>query len=72
MPNNLCRIAAILPQEMQYSGRLLEGAAAYVAEHRHLRLVDLPCSVDSPESGLFGSGPLPFDAALVLATTKAV
>ena len=72
MPNNFCRIAAILPQEVEYSGRLLEGAAAYVAEHRHLRLVDLPYSVDSPESGPFGRDPLPFDAALVWATTEAV
>ncbi len=72
MPNNPCRIAAILPQEAEYSGRLLEGAGAYVAEHRHLRLVDLPYSVDSPASCPFGKGSLPFDAALVWATTEAV
>lgn len=62
----------MFPQELEYSGQLLDGVMAYAAEHRHITLVDLPYSVDEPWQAPFGEGALPFDAALVWATLKAV
>jgi LacI family transcriptional regulator len=71
MPSRQFRIAAIFPQELEYSGRLLEGATAYASEHRHITLVDLAFSVDAPWEAPFDEGKPPFDAALVWATTEA-
>ena len=68
MPPRHFRIAAIFPQELEYSGRLLQGATAYASEHRHITLVHLPFSVDAPWQTPFDEGKPPFDAAVVWAS----
>lgn len=70
MPSRPTRIAAILPMEMEYSARLLEGGIDYVREHPQVVLVDLPYPVAAPQD-LVLRQPYPFDAALVWATCEA-
>jgi DNA-binding LacI/PurR family transcriptional regulator/AraC-like DNA-binding protein len=65
-----CRIAALLPLELEYSGRLLAGAIHYTNEHRHVSLIDIPYFVDNPNA-LKLRRPFGFDAALVWATSEA-
>lgn len=70
MPSTVRRIAAIFPQELEYSSRLMKGAIDYVKKHRNVALVDLPYRVDAPNS-IRLDRPLPFDAAFIWATPEA-
>jgi DNA-binding LacI/PurR family transcriptional regulator len=70
MPPKSRRIAVILPIEMEFSSRLLEGAVEYARSHRRVRLMEIPYRVDAPNSLRFDAAP-PFDAAVVWATTEA-
>jgi DNA-binding LacI/PurR family transcriptional regulator len=64
------KIAAILPLEMEYSGRLLEGALTYARAHRRVTLGDVAYQVDDP-NGLQLKEPFAFDAAMIWATREA-
>jgi LacI family transcriptional regulator len=63
-------LAIILPIELEFSARLLEGAVDYAKAHRRVRLVEIPYRVDAPNSLRFDGTPS-FDAALIWATTEA-
>ena len=58
------RIAALLPAEPEYSGRLLEGAIAYAQETDGVELID-HCYVRSRRAPVAKHDPLDFDGALV-------
>ncbi|MFN0128700.1 MAG: hypothetical protein ACKV19_18675 [Verrucomicrobiales bacterium] len=62
-----CRMAALLPLDLEYSGRLLAGAIQYVNKHRRLSLIDIPYFVDNPNA-LKLRGPIGFDGALICTT----
>lgn len=64
------RIATILPLELDYSARLLEGALQFVREHQEYTLVDYTYSVDAPDR-LKLRTPLEFDAAMIWASRSA-
>jgi LacI family transcriptional regulator len=70
MPAQHHRIAAILPLELEQSGRLLAGAIEYAKSHRRVTLVDVPYAVDAPNA-LRLRPSLHFDAAMVWATREA-
>jgi LacI family transcriptional regulator len=70
MPSRRARIAAILPLELEYSGRLLAGAIEYVRANRRVTLVDIPYSVDAP-ADLHLRPPYGFEAAFLWATREA-
>lgn len=70
MPVNRQRVAIILPLELEYSSRLLEGALDYARRRRSLAVIDIPYRVDSPSDLEIPSTP-DFDAALFWATREA-
>ncbi len=64
------RIAAILPREMEWGGRLLKGAMDYARRHRAVQFLDIPYSASAPAQLRLGRS-LPFDAALIWANREA-
>ena len=64
------RIAAILPMESEYSGRLLEGAMRYARERRGITLLDRFYSMQAPDQWSIRGKP-DFDAAMIWASRDA-
>ena len=64
------RIAVITPLELEYSARLLEGAADYSRKNPEVVLIDLPYPVDAPNALRIGAR-REFDGAVAWATHEA-
>lgn len=64
------RIAVIVPRELEYSGRLLDGAIAYAEKNRSIKVTEISYPVDDPRE-LALPEPFQFHAALVWATPSA-